>query len=459
MKKEQVIRQDRIGSAEQNWVLDYAGNKLKITNFSAFGIACISDKQISKDIWDNCSINHNSFCLEKLSFKVARENSLNGKFEYGLEVIESALPVETMKEIVQVSNFIFDLNNHIKKAKATVPEQIRLVIYEMKDSLKRVDLFLSDLQKNLKFGNFTDKKIFEESAIKTAGSWLLELIRVGNLELNKLSESLSSESLNEALAFYRENLRDSLYQSIFAERCLEKPLGYAGDYEMMNLMYRNEDFGNSLFGRTVEYAIQKHPEPQAVRNRAEFLLEKLKAQVAEKPESTILSVASGPAFELKMLLEQADANTLRSIKLVLLDQDLSALKNAQLSLRSAMKKKGINAEVELINTSIKNVITTGLGNRSFDMIYSAGLFDYFQDDVAKLAAKRLLDATNANGKVIIGNFNIHTPNKFGMKIIFDWDLLYRSEETLKKLYEFSGVKNRIEHENNKINLFCILQKG
>jgi hypothetical protein len=39
-----------------------------------------------------------------------------------------------------------------------------------------------------------------------------------------------------------------------ASRCCRKQLGYAGDFELMNMIYRSESLGETLFGRALNQA-------------------------------------------------------------------------------------------------------------------------------------------------------------------------------------------------------------
>ena len=51
----------------------------------------------------------------------------------------------------------------------------------------------------------------------------------------------------------------------FAARCFHKPLGYAGDFEMMNMLYRNESLGDTLVGRSLSRVLLDSDAGQAVR--------------------------------------------------------------------------------------------------------------------------------------------------------------------------------------------------
>ena len=115
-----------------------------------------------------------------------------------------------------------------------------------------------------------------------------------------------------ALCIFPEQLKELIYQSSFAHRSVAKPLGYAGDFEMMNIIYRNEAAGDSLFGKCLHAYWLSHPEAKAVRNRSRYLFGLL-SNVIRQYEGAPLkigSIACGPAREVQMILESAEEQNL-----------------------------------------------------------------------------------------------------------------------------------------------------
>jgi len=107
--------------------------------------------------------------------------------------------------------------------------------------------------------------------------------------------------------------------------------------------------------------------------------------------------------------------------------------------------------------SIKEVIRSGLPEDGFNLIYSAGLFDYFTDPVAVFTAQQLFKGLNKGGTLIIGNFSMKNPNQFAMGLIMDWNLIYRSEEKMQELFGGIGTYT-LEQESQGINLFSNMRK-
>ena len=65
----------------------------------------------------------------------------------------------------------------------------------------------------------------------------------------------------------------------------------------------------------------------------------------------------------------------------------------------------VEVTLRCINTSIKTVITEGLDD-SYDLVYSAGLFDYLKDLAVRAAGARVVDALAPGGHAVIGNFDV-----------------------------------------------------
>ncbi len=73
------------------------------------------------------------------------------------------------------------------------------------------------------------------------------------------------------------------------------------------------------------------------------------------------------------------------------------------------------------------------------LIYSAGLFDYFTEPVAQMAASKMLASVKPGGRVIIGNFSKDNPCVPFMELVLDWHLIYRSEEDLLENLQRHGL--------------------
>jgi hypothetical protein len=244
-----------------------------------------------------------------------------------------------------------------------------------------------------------------------------------------------------------------------AARCFHKPLGYAGDFEMMNMIYRNESLGDTLFGRSLSRVLLDSQAGQAVRHRAHYLAGKITAAAANgRPDRPvrILSVAAGPAMELQLILRN-DPVLVRAGRaaITLLDQDASALRHARERIGALAGQAGTAVNLQCINTSIRTVIAEGL-HGSYDLIYSAGLFDYLKDRTARAACGRLVAALAPGGTAVIGNFGTANPSRPMLELILDWPLQHRSASDLRRLFGDLGTGMTVEQEATGVNLFAAI---
>lgn len=244
-----------------------------------------------------------------------------------------------------------------------------------------------------------------------------------------------------------------------AARFFHKPLGYAGDFEMMNMIYRNESLGDTLFGRSLSHIMLDNDAAHAVRYRARYLAGKITAAAEHggpgRP-ARILSVAAGPAMELQQILRtHPELVSAGRAEITLLDQDASALRHAREQIGARARQAGVEVALRCLQTSIKTVIAEGLTG-SYDLIYSAGLFDYLTDRTARAAGARLVQALAPGGHAVIGNFGTTNRARPLMELMLDWPLHHRSASDLHRLFAGLGTGITIEQEPTGVNLFAVI---
>ncbi len=79
-------------------------------------------------------------------------------------------------------------------------------------------------------------------------------------------------------AYARRQVHPLMLVSPFIHRTYTKPLGYAGDYEMVNMILRDRLEGPSTYARLLNSMILRSDGAQAHRNRVERLVEYLKTE-------------------------------------------------------------------------------------------------------------------------------------------------------------------------------------
>lgn len=266
-------------------------------------------------------------------------------------------------------------------------------------------------------------------------------------QTERIFESIShlSRAEQDTLKVFSQRHLDSYFmKSPWMHRARTKPLGYPGDYEVMNHIYKRRMQGRSLIGQALNYASLHSPAARAVRNRRDmikFELKKLCERQSAEGDQTplkILSVAAGPAQEIYELLSELKMLN-RPIDITLFDQDAAALAFAYGRLRQLVDQRWPEkVRVVYLHDSIRRLLEdadlfNGFGH--FDAVICSGLFDYLRQSTAVKLTAHMHSYTKVEGQVYIGNMVPCNPSRWIMEHHLDWELLYRTHD---EILSFAG---------------------
>ena len=269
----------------------------------------------------------------------------------------------------------------------------------------------------------------------------------------------------EEKSIHKQYIRQTPYYLIVQEapfywRIINKPNGYAGDAFMMDFIYQNRFEGKTPFGKLLHKNALDSKACQAVRNRKTLL----KEQILKTGSGKVLSLAAGSAQEIREVLSDPAGE---AFMFHALDHDMDALAFFQ-----ELPKKGRH-EYFLANafqiTSKKYNLArprpmlkrycsprrdfrgwrrlfvhmkyelSCLNFEDYDLIYSAGLYDYIKTFLINpsrgtiaLTRNLFVDLLKPGGTLILGNFSQHIPRdvRFAMEYIYDWNLIYRDKDEI-----------------------------
>jgi extracellular factor (EF) 3-hydroxypalmitic acid methyl ester biosynthesis protein len=275
-------------------------------------------------------------------------------------------------------------------------------------------------------------------------------------ELEEQTLNFSKEKNGAHGFFFRKQVWDFILYSAFMARTNLKPLGYAGDYEMMKMIYDNEILGQTTFSRLINSYVMKIPASQAVRNRQKMIANELYKSMSNHGDSEFraLSVACGPAEEIKEAF--LNMKTAEKVHFTLLDQDTEALRAAKNTVQQLELAKGWSIDVRYINDSVRSMLRIqDLASEwgTYDFIYSMGLFDYLTPPVARAVLSRLYTMLSPGGRLLIGNFHFKNPDRKFMEYWLDWVLYHRTDEEMLGLADSLDGKSRIFFEGTGSQMF------
>jgi extracellular factor (EF) 3-hydroxypalmitic acid methyl ester biosynthesis protein len=252
----------------------------------------------------------------------------------------------------------------------------------------------------------------------------------------------------------------------FGYRTYYKPLGYAGDYEMMNMIHRNGPEGSSLFAKVMHSLLVSGWPAESVRNRIAHLKNMLVAEVArvarEGRRARVLSVGCGPAWEAQDFMR--DTVLASRMDLTLLDFNQETLDYAAEQIASLNSRAGRMTGVEVRHVSVHQLLRTAVRRDGgpaggYDVVYCAGLFDYLSEATCKALVNTFYGFLAPGGLVVVANMHDAKPFRNFIEFLLDWHLIYRDS---RQIALFRPDDERAEvsviAEPTAVNLFVHARK-
>lgn len=262
------------------------------------------------------------------------------------------------------------------------------------------------------------------------------------------------ESLRAVLTDRFPRMVAAVDDSPFFKRCLDKPQGYAGDYQMMNYVYDDTVFeATSNLAKLFNYYIFDSPAANAVKNRAYIIQGVVQQRLAELGALSIASIACGPAREVPTTMHLIEGMP-GSIDWTFLDQDEDAMAYAKSSIPDSDR-----LTTTFINAGVLDLVRQRVDLGQKDIIYSLGLFDYLADKVAIKVIAALYHNLKPGGIMLIGNFADHIIRPI-MEAAMDWHLIYRTHEDCLRLANAGapGAQCYVMSEPAEVNLVIVISK-
>jgi extracellular factor (EF) 3-hydroxypalmitic acid methyl ester biosynthesis protein len=269
--------------------------------------------------------------------------------------------------------------------------------------------------------------------------------------------------------YIKRQVQPLVLSSPFAFRTVTKPLGYAGDYEVVNMILRDPHEGASLFGKLLNRWFIKQPPAQAHRNRIGYLSETLAKEtvrVAARGEPCrVLSLGCGPAKEVQDFIAQSELSN--KARFTLVDFNDETLSHARAMLQNASRTYDRNPAIEIVRKSVAQLLkgkdkkTQGLQGVTYDFVYCAGLFDYLTDAVCRQLTRILYDMVSPGGLLVVTNVDASNPIRNWLGDILEWHLIYRNERQMRALRPEMSEPDMasIRADDTGVNLFLEIRKG
>ncbi|MEN8229670.1 MAG: class I SAM-dependent methyltransferase [Bacteroidota bacterium] len=275
--------------------------------------------------------------------------------------------------------------------------------------------------------------------------FLNRLVEKGGPEPHEYKEfsAIVNNLEDEELELFRAVIRESLNENTLIGHGYVKPFGYPGDFSLIHNIYQEYVNPDQKY-RNWDRFFQDQAGAHAVRNRKNYFLKRC-AEIEKRDHQTkrVLILGSGPATDVNEYLKNNPDSTI-SFDLVDFDQN---------AIDFAMSQ---NAQFKDSIDYFKINVLRFKPFHWYDLIWSAGLFDYFKDKHFVYMIHKYYKYLNEGGEFIIGNFSNSNPTRRLMEVLSDWYLNHRSKYDLVRMA--LEAKANVEHvevemEELGVNLF------
>jgi len=267
--------------------------------------------------------------------------------------------------------------------------------------------------------------VIQENGEEFALSMVAKVFNNLTIDRNKLTKNEDLAEMN----VFRNKYLPRILQSEFPYSVFTKPRGYPGDYLTQEMIWRSktgkyEDKyrGNSETGKCFNAMTLLMDNCKANLERYNII----SSYLHSKYES-IASIGCGSG------IEYWDCNYKNINSLFFLDQDDLALNSVKNNIFPQNKSKNIifhKCNILRFVLSEKNLETMG----ARDLIYSLGLFDYFDINSSMKIICKLWKFVKKGGTLLISNAHPDNPTKLWMEWGGDWFLTYKSKDEMHQLY-------------------------
>lgn len=248
-------------------------------------------------------------------------------------------------------------------------------------------------------------------------------------------------------------------------RGYEKPLGYPGDFEMMNSIYARVREGDTPYGKLLHRLALEVGE--CISARLVEMERAIVETVAGKPIDDpvrITSVGCGSAREVENYLRIKSRQ--RRVEFTLIDQSEEALSYAYGRTYPEVVRLGGDTDVRGMQVSFSQLMKAGRYFQTLppqDLIYSAGLADYLSPKRVRCLISDLYEQLAPGGLLVVANMgDAPLGTLWPLEFICDWTLTYRDAgemEDLARGFDPSLVEVRVTDPTGQVVMLRLRKPG
>jgi extracellular factor (EF) 3-hydroxypalmitic acid methyl ester biosynthesis protein len=346
-------------------------------------------------------------------------------------------------------------------------DEFKIAVANMQTFFRDLRLLLDRTELRFQAQSPSSRQEIEPEVLSRLETAILPAIDSLFEKFEEVAQRIREDDQSPAMNYMRQHLHPLILCAPFANNTFNKPRGYAGDFQMVNMIERNGFEGESFFAKIIHRWFVKQPPAEAHRNRIRYLVGCLEKEVhravrAGRP-AKILNFACGPAAEVGHFI--SNSILAGDAEFTLQDQDEQALNQCQQSVSRHINKRRIDTLVTCQRKSIFQLVKesqqtpAATPKKQFDLVYCAGLFDYVAENTCKQLTDIFYSLVSPGGLLLVTNVNSNNPLRFGMEHLLDWHLIYRNEAEIRALAPAAARENVcVRADETGVNLFLEVRK-
>jgi extracellular factor (EF) 3-hydroxypalmitic acid methyl ester biosynthesis protein len=381
--------------------------------------------------------------------------------EAWLDVDLFAMITEPKKLQADFSEFLQEW----KKIHRILPEY-KVVLADMQNYFAELKRWLDQVEFGIRSSISADRTKIEFDVIQELAPTIIPSIDSLFQRFEKIADEVEPDLLPFHRSYAKRQLHPQLLCSPFAYRTYHKPLGYAGDYEMVNMILRDSVEGSSLFSKSINMWFLSQSPAEAHRNRIRYLTQVLAQETArlvkQGQPARIYNLGCGPAQEIQNLVRSYEISNAAS--LTLLDFNDETLEHTGRVLGELIARMNRKTKLAMVKKSVHQVLKEeskpSHKRENFDLVYCAGVFDYMSDRICKRLMNIFYDMLEPGGLLVATNVDSSNPLRNGMEYLLEWHLVQRNQKQMKVLIPDLASQDDVQFKSDEtgVNLYMEVRK-
>jgi len=350
----------------------------------------------------------------------------------------------------------------------SIGPDFKVVVADFQNMLTELRRWLEQVELGVRSEPVGVRSQMERQVLGELEAQMIREINEWMARFDEVSERVGEELRPTHRAYARRQIHPLVMCAPFVYRTFHKPLGYAGDYEMVNMILNDPWQGTSMFAKLVNVVFLQNPPAEAHRHRVQilrrFLVEETQRTASQGRRLRALNLGCGPAKEVQNFLTEDAISDQADLRLLDFNEETLAFAGQNLeAIRAAHHRKtGLVFELKSVNQLLKDALRTQTpaSEGGYDYIYCAGLFDYVSDRVCKRLTELFYDMLAPGGLLLTTNVDASKPFRHSMDYLLEWHIIYRNREQMARLVpdNHGGAEWTITTDPTAVNLFLAIRK-